>query len=81
MRRSELRRMIREEVSRVKRGILREGTWAVPKSPAESKKAYRALKQIEKTFGNIYGDDEIFDLFYEIEQRMKEIDQAIEDER
>jgi len=81
MRRSELRQMIREEVSRAKRGILREGTWAVPKSPAESKKAYRALEQLKKTFDKTYGDDEIFDHLDGIEERMQEIDQAMEDER
>lgn len=73
MKKSELRQLIREEHQRV----ILEGTWAIPKSAAESKKAYKALAKFKHLMGDIYGDDEIFDHIDEIEDRMKLIDQAI----
>ena len=50
------------------------GTWSIPKTAKEFKKAAQLLKDIkefEKDCYNVLGDDELFDLLDNAQDRMK----------
>lgn len=67
MKKSELKKVIKE-------CILEEGTWAIPKSPAEGNKIKKELEKMLKSVYNVYGDDEVLDHLGAALDRMKELD-------
>lgn len=70
MDREELRKMIREE--------LEEGTWATPKNKAEALKYVKMTKQLQDKIYKVFGDDDVMDGFDIALRRMEEI---IEDQK
>lgn len=75
MKRSQLKEIIKEEL----KSVLKEGTWALPKSKSEQKKAYLYVQELDKFKKKIYnmlGDDELFDHLDNAIKRMNELIQA-----